>query len=205
MAASGRQFRRSPVNVLTSTTVRVRRRFAAALVIAGAIVLLGGAVGTMAASAAQPPVGLGTAASFAVLAGSTVTNTGPSTISGNLGLSPGTAVTGFPPGKVIDGKIHAADAVALQAEADLTTAYNDSGGSHAGDGGARRHRWYETGGRRLQGFVRSRSDRHGYPERAEQSQRRVHLPSWVHTDHRVEQHREPAQRRPSLQRVLAGR
>ncbi len=128
MAASGRQFRRSPVNVLTSTTVRVRRRFAAALVIAGAIVLLGGAVGTMAASAAQPPVGLGTAASFAVLAGSTVTNTGPSTISGNLGLSPGTAVTGFPPGKVIDGKIHAADAVALQAEADLTTAYNDAAG-----------------------------------------------------------------------------
>jgi hypothetical protein len=114
--------------MLTPTTVRVRRRFAAALVVAAGIVILGGAVGTMAASAAQPPVGLGTAASFAVLAGSTVTNTGPSTLSGSLGVSPGTAVTGFPPGKVIDGTIHSADAVALQAKADLTTAYKDAKG-----------------------------------------------------------------------------
>jgi len=126
MAATGRRLRRSPVNMLTPTTVRVRRRFAAALVVAAGIVILGGAVGTMAASAAQPPVGLGTAASFAVLAGSTVTNTGPSTLSGSLGVSPGTAVTGFPPGKVIDGTIHSADAVALQAKADLTTAYTVS-------------------------------------------------------------------------------
>jgi len=79
------------------------------------------------AHAAQPPVGLGTAGSFAVLAGSTVTNTGPSTINGNLGLSPGTAVTGFPPGTV-NGTIHAADAEAGQAQSDLTTAYNDAAG-----------------------------------------------------------------------------
>ena len=77
------------------------------------------------ALAAQPTVGLGTADSFAVLAGSTVTNTGPSTINGNLGVSPGTAVTGFPPGTV-HGTIHAADAVAGQAQTDLTTAYNDA-------------------------------------------------------------------------------
>ena len=77
------------------------------------------------AFAAQSPVGLGTADSFAVLAGSTVTNTGPSTINGNLGVSPGTAVTGFPPGTV-NGTIHAADAVAGQAQTDLTTAYNDA-------------------------------------------------------------------------------
>jgi hypothetical protein len=77
------------------------------------------------ALAAQSTVGLGTADSFAVLAGSTVTNTGPSTINGNLGVSPGTAVTGFPPGTV-HGTIHAADAVAGQAQTDLTTAYNDA-------------------------------------------------------------------------------
>src|SRR5687768_6688062 len=66
---------------------------------------------------------LGTAQSFAVLAGSTVTNTGASVITGDLGVSPGSAVTGFPPGVVI-GTIHAADAVALQAQNDLTTQYN---------------------------------------------------------------------------------
>lgn len=80
------------------------------------------------AAAAEAPVGLGTAASFAVLAGSTVTNTGPSTIGGDLGVSPGTAVVGFPPGTVTNGSIHAADAVAAQAQADVTVAYNDAAG-----------------------------------------------------------------------------
>jgi len=66
---------------------------------------------------------LGTAASFAVLAGSTVTNTGPTTIAGDLGVSPGTAVTGFPPG-IVSGTLHEADAAAGTAQNDLTTAYN---------------------------------------------------------------------------------
>jgi hypothetical protein len=79
------------------------------------------------AQAAQPPVGLGTAASFAVLAGSTVTNTGSSVITGNLGVDPGLAVTGFPPG-IVNGVIHEGDGVALQAKNDLTTAYNDAAG-----------------------------------------------------------------------------
>lgn len=67
---------------------------------------------------------LGTAETFAVLGASTVTNTGATKIRGNLGVSPGTAVVGFPPGLVQVGTIHAADAVAAQAQADLTTAYN---------------------------------------------------------------------------------
>jgi hypothetical protein len=85
-------------------------------------------VGGNPAAAQQAPVGLGTAASFAVLAGTTVTNTGPSVISGDVGVSPGTAVVGFPPGIVNNGTIHAADAVAAQAQADVTTAYNDAAG-----------------------------------------------------------------------------
>jgi hypothetical protein len=72
-------------------------------------------------------VGLGTADSFSVLAGSTVTNTGPTTLTGDLGVSPGTAITGFPPGTV-NGTVHANDGVALQAHNDLVTAYNDAAG-----------------------------------------------------------------------------
>jgi uncharacterized repeat protein (TIGR01451 family) len=87
-----------------------------------AAVLIGTQSGARAATA---PVPLGTAANFAVLAGSTVTNTGPTTISGDVGLSPGTSVTGFPPGQV-NGTIHAADSAALQAQADLTAAYNNA-------------------------------------------------------------------------------
>ena len=67
---------------------------------------------------------LGSADSFAVLAGSTVTNTGSSTVYGNLGVWPGTAYTGFPPGTVIGGSIYIDDAVAMQAQADALTAYN---------------------------------------------------------------------------------
>jgi hypothetical protein len=82
----------------------------------------------LASSAQGASVPLGTAESFAVLAGTTVTNTGPSVISGDLGVSPGTAVTGFPPGTVTAGTVHAADSVALQAEGALATAYNDAAG-----------------------------------------------------------------------------
>jgi hypothetical protein len=66
---------------------------------------------------------LGTAGSYAVLAGSTVTNTGSSVLNGDLGLSPGSSVTGFPPG-IVNGTINVANSPALQAQSDLTTAYN---------------------------------------------------------------------------------
>lgn len=86
------------------------------------------AVAPLAYAAGPSPVGLGTAAPFAVLAGTpAVTNTGATKITGNLGISPASAVTGFPPGTV-SGAIHKADAVALQAQTDLTTAYTDAAG-----------------------------------------------------------------------------
>jgi ice-binding like protein len=75
------------------------------------------------AFAATDP-GLGTAGNFAVLAGTTVTNTGPTWITGQLGVSPGAAVTGFPPGK--SGVQHKADAVALTAKTNLTAAFTNA-------------------------------------------------------------------------------
>jgi hypothetical protein len=75
----------------------------------------------------QAPVALGTADNFAVLAGSSVTNTGPTSVTGDLGVSPGTSITGFPPGAVV-GTQHAGDTTAAQAVADLTAAYNDAAG-----------------------------------------------------------------------------
>ena len=102
-----------------------RRAWAARLV--GLVCLAGFAALAGGAFAAQPPVGLGTDGAFAVIAGQAVTNTGSSTINGDIGVSPGSAVTGFPPGTV-NGTIHAADAVAGQAQLDLTTAYNDAAG-----------------------------------------------------------------------------
>ena len=107
--------------------ITVRTRLALALALVCATTLLVTAVGPPSAGAATPTISLGTAANFAVLAGATVTNTGPSTINGDLGLSPGTAVTGFPPGQLI-GTRHAADNAASQAKIDLGTAYDDAAG-----------------------------------------------------------------------------
>src|SRR5690242_17129101 len=86
---------------------------------------------TAATAAGQAPVALGSASTFVVLAASTVTSTGATTVNGDLGLSPGTAVTGFPPGTV-NGTMHVADAAAAQAQVDLTTAYNDAAGRTVG-------------------------------------------------------------------------
>jgi hypothetical protein len=74
---------------------------------------------------ASAQISLGTAQNFGVLAGSTVTSTGATTVNGNVGVSPGSAVTGTPPIVIIGGAIHSNDAVAMQAQNDLTTAYNN--------------------------------------------------------------------------------
>jgi hypothetical protein len=77
------------------------------------------------AALAQTAPSLGAAQSFAVLAGSAVTNTGATVVTGNLGVNPGSAVTGFPPGLVVSGTIHAADASALAAQNSAITAYDN--------------------------------------------------------------------------------
>ncbi|GGO58589.1 hypothetical protein GCM10012287_57080 [Streptomyces daqingensis] len=84
------------------------------------------------ANAVATAVGLGTADSYGVLGGQSVTNTGPSVVSGDLGVSPGSAISGFPPGTVL-GTIHQNDAHAAQAQADLTTAYNNAAGQACDD------------------------------------------------------------------------
>lgn len=82
---------------------------------------------TSATAGAQGAVVLGGANAFVVLAGSTVTNTNLTGVTGDLGVSPGTAVTGFPPG-ILSGTIHAGDATSATAMSDLTIAYNDAAG-----------------------------------------------------------------------------
>jgi hypothetical protein len=80
-----------------------------------------------AAQGGPATVFLGSAAPFAVLGASTVTNTGQTIVNGDLGVSPGTAVTGFGPGRV-NGTIHAGDTIAAHAQASLTVAYKDAAG-----------------------------------------------------------------------------
>jgi type VI secretion system secreted protein VgrG len=93
--------------------------------VAIALIIAFGAMSGRTANAATPTVNLLSAANFSVLAGTTVTNTGATTINRNVGVYPGTAITGFPPG-IVGGTTHAADGVAQQAQADLTAAYLDA-------------------------------------------------------------------------------
>ena len=80
---------------------------------------------TLSAMAVAPP--LGNATSFAVVGASTVTNTGPTIVNGDLGVSPGTAVVGFPPG-IVNGTIEAGTGAALAAQTSITAAYNQLAG-----------------------------------------------------------------------------
>lgn len=67
---------------------------------------------------------LGSAGDYGVLAGTTVTNTGLTVVTGNVGVWPGTAITGFPPGVVVDGDLQAGNSAAQQAQADVVFAYD---------------------------------------------------------------------------------
>ena len=107
-----------------------RRRPIAVVALAGvwaALLLAGVLAGSSRVEAGSHAVDLGTAGTYSVLGGQTVTNTGPSVLSGDLGVSPGTAITGFPPGIVL-GTVHTADDAAAQAQSDLVIAYDDAAG-----------------------------------------------------------------------------
>ncbi|ALO09468.1 hypothetical protein AQF52_3874 [Streptomyces venezuelae] len=89
------------------------------------------AVTSTQALAIATPVPLGTTASYSVLAGQGVTNTGNSVLDHDLGTHPNPAITGFPPGLVL-GAVHPADAAAAQAKSDLIVAYNNAAGQLTG-------------------------------------------------------------------------
>jgi type VI secretion system secreted protein VgrG len=75
----------------------------------------------------QTAINLGSAGTYAVLAATTVTNTGLTVVNGNLGVWPGTAITGFGPG-IVNGIEDAGDVAAHHAEASLAIAYGDAAG-----------------------------------------------------------------------------
>lgn len=80
----------------------------------------------------QPTITLSGASNLAILAGSAVTNTGSTIVTGDIGLSPGTSVGGFPPG-ILNGTLHVNNDIAKQAKLDLTSAYNDAAGRTSTD------------------------------------------------------------------------
>ncbi|MDX6649510.1 MAG: hypothetical protein QOJ97_1461 [Solirubrobacteraceae bacterium] len=106
-----------------SNPVRIKRPGRAAAVLAVLFAFI-----AVPAVAQASPVDLATARPFVVLGGQEVTNTGPSVLNGDLGVAPGTSLTGFGSPAVVNGATHNNDGVANQAQADLTTAYNVAAG-----------------------------------------------------------------------------
>jgi len=113
-----------PIHTTSSRSYR-SYRFVRLTAFAALVGLLGLVPST--AGAATPDVGLATADSFAVLAGTGITNTGPTTITGDIGTFPNPAVTGAA-SITLTGTNHAGDAVTQQAKSDLVTAYVDAAG-----------------------------------------------------------------------------
>jgi Ice-binding-like len=110
---------RTPPDFADTSLLMICKRYFS--VSSAAVLLLAACFLTSAWAQTAPP--MGTAQSFAVLGASVVTNTGLTSVVGDLGVSPGTSITGFPPGNV-NGTVHAGDALAAQAQADAVTAYN---------------------------------------------------------------------------------
>jgi hypothetical protein len=78
-------------------------------------------------STIQATVAMGSLSTIAIIAGSSISNTGSTHVTGDMGLSPGTSVGGFPPG-ILTGTLHINDPIAVQAKLDLTAAYNNAAG-----------------------------------------------------------------------------
>ena len=113
---------RHPRSIISGGTSRIARAIMLVLLVGASTLAL-----TVPARAVATAPDLGTARSFGVLGYSAVTNTGPTTVYGSVGVSPGTSITGFPPG-VTTGAIHPNDAVAAGAQVDATAAYNNAAG-----------------------------------------------------------------------------
>ena len=117
--------------VLVENPPQVRHaKAAAALAMSSVILIFAGLTGGSSPAAAVDAVDLGTAETYSVLGGSAVTNTGPTVLSGDLGVSPGDSITGFtgPPDGSYLGTLHQDDMPAAQAQSDLTIAYDNAAG-----------------------------------------------------------------------------
>ena len=170
-----------------------------ALALVGSLVALGSD-----AAAAPVAVGLGTADSFAVLAGTGITNTGPTTITGDIGTFPTATITGLT-SVTVYGTNHAGDSVTQGAKTDLTTAYTTA----AGEGPTTAIAADLVGRTFKPGVYNSASavglsgvltlDAAGDPNAVWVFQ------AGLHADHRVGQQGRPQGRRTVVQRLLAGR
>jgi hypothetical protein len=121
--------RSAPPAVVTAARRLGSRRVAAMAAAFALAIVVPTALGSSADAAIVATVPLATTEDYSVLAGTTVTNTGPSVLAGSLGVSPGSAVVGFPPGIVLPpATVQAASGPAATAQADLTIAYDNAAG-----------------------------------------------------------------------------
>jgi hypothetical protein len=112
---------------MKSGSVKLAKKVRAFLV-GAALVLCLTAANRAAAQAGPAAVYLGSAGTYAVLAASTVTSTGPTVVNGDLGVWPGTAYVAGTPAATVNGSVHAGDVIAQHAQASLNVAYNDAAG-----------------------------------------------------------------------------